>query len=354
MNNLVSRNPVQRFKEGRKISFFQSGKPIKRFVLASSDNKFTKEFNTEAEARAYRKAHNITGVIRDQKNASDGSVVKSTRVTGKDANTTAYDRQEAEKYNHLSYKDAYSTAQKSGNKYFAYKGKVYKTDLKNGKDNMTDMMKMYGNNLGWDKDPKLQTKQSRTAREKYRSQIDAKQGNRNPSYQGKTNSQANAEADKQVAQRWNEKQFMDLMLPTPANMVNYGIDIITGNHPSKPHVSGLNVPGIFTDLTEGNYKDAGFRTLDLGLSFAPGARVNMTPGGTNITGGSVLLPNGTRTFSKWQLNSLGKNAVSPMEGVLRSPRGTQYFIDNGQFMKDISLPLMISNIPVQRTYNLEK
>jgi hypothetical protein len=52
---------------------------------------------------------------------------------------------------------------------------------------MTDMMKMYGNNLGWDKDPKLQTNSSRAAREQYRKDIDAKQGNRRASYQGKTN-----------------------------------------------------------------------------------------------------------------------------------------------------------------------
>lgn len=84
-------------------------------------------------------------------------------------------------------KEAYKAAQNSGNKYFAYKGKVYKTDLKNGKDNMTEMMKMYGNSLGWDKDPKLNTKKSMEAREQYRKSVDAKKGNRNANYQGKTN-----------------------------------------------------------------------------------------------------------------------------------------------------------------------
>jgi len=34
------------------------------------------------------------------------------------------------------------------------------------------MIKIYGNNLGWDKDPKLQTKSSRDARKKYRNSID--------------------------------------------------------------------------------------------------------------------------------------------------------------------------------------
>ena len=171
-SKLVSKNSVQRFKQGKKILFAQKGTPLKRFVLTSSDNKFRKEFDSEEQAKAFRKTHNIVGVIRDQKNASNGTVVKSNRTSGKDTKTTAYDRQEAEKpYNGLSYKDAYKKAQSTGNQFFAYRGKVYKTDLKNGKDNITDMIKMYGNNLGWDKDPKLQNKPSRAAREQYRKNV---------------------------------------------------------------------------------------------------------------------------------------------------------------------------------------
>ena len=173
MNKLVSKTPIQRFREGKQILFAQGGTGnLKRFRYASSDRKIVKEFNTKEEAEAYRKKLGKPGIIRDQKGASNGTVVKSSRVTGKDAKTTAYDRQEAEKpYNGLSYKDAYKKAQSTGNQFFAYKGKVYKTDLKNGKDNITDMIKMYGNNLGWDKDPKLQNKPSRSAREQYRKNV---------------------------------------------------------------------------------------------------------------------------------------------------------------------------------------
>lgn len=36
-----------------------------------------------------------------------------------------------------------------------------------------------------------------------------------------------------------------------------------------------------------------------------------------------------------------------MEGVLRSPKGTTYYIDNGQFMKDLQLPAILSNPFIQ-------
>ena len=74
---------------------------------------------------------------------------------------------------------------------------------------------------------------------------------------------------------------------------------------------------------QGKYKDLAFRGLDAWLSTgAPGARINMTPGGTNVTEGATLLPNGTRTFSKWHLNSLGPNAEKIGENILRSKKGT--------------------------------
>lgn len=159
MNKLVSRNPIQRFQQG------------KRFRLASSDNKIIKEFDTEEQAKTYRKQNNIVGRITDQSTSAAGSVIKADRTKGKDSRATSYGRQQAEKYNNLSFKQAYQEGRKTGNKYFAYKGKVYKTDLENGKDNMTDMQMLYGTHLGYSKDPKLQTKQSRVAREQYRKDV---------------------------------------------------------------------------------------------------------------------------------------------------------------------------------------
>lgn len=101
----------------------------------------------------------------------NGQVIKADRTIGKDSNATAYARHQTEKYNNLTFKQGYQEARKTGNKYFAYKGKVYKTDLANGKDNITERMKLYGNNLGYSKSPKLQNKQSRAAREQYRKDL---------------------------------------------------------------------------------------------------------------------------------------------------------------------------------------
>lgn len=76
---------------------------------------------------------------------------------------------------------------------------------------------------------------------------------------------------------------------------------MTGEHfTPRIYQNGFNVPGYASDLAQGKYKDLAFRGLDAYLSSgAPGARVNLTPGGTNVTEGATLLPNGTREFSKW-------------------------------------------------------
>ena len=368
MNKLISRNLVQRFKEGRKIDLFQGGgvhkrtTPMKRFTLAASDNSFSREFNSEEEAKAFRTKNKIVGVIRDNNKTSYGNVVKADRTTGKDARTTAYGRQQVEKNNNLSFKQAYQAARKEGNKYFAYKGKVYKSDLENGKDNMTDMQMLYGTHLGYSKSPKLQTPSSRNAREQYRKDTKAIDTNRNPNYRGETNSQANARADKNFNRKLGistlAPDFIDAVSPQTAigNFMNMAGSAMTGEHfTPKIYQNGFNVPGYASDLVQGKYKDLAFRGLDAYLSLgAPGARVNMTPGGTNVTEGSVLLPNGTREFSKWHLRSLGPNATRPMEGVLRSSKGTTYYIDNGQFMKNLTIPALISNPFIQQTQNLEK
>ena len=168
MNKLISRNPIQRFKEGRKIEVFQGG-GVKRYSVSHTDNKKTAYFDTEEQARAYQKKQKAgTTVRRDSKKEANGQVLKVDRTKEK---STQYGRQQLEKNNNLSFKQAYQEARKSGNKYFAYKGKVYKSDLANGKDNMTEMVQNYGNNLGYSGDPKLGTKKSMAARAQYRKDI---------------------------------------------------------------------------------------------------------------------------------------------------------------------------------------
>lgn len=364
---LPSRNIVERFKQGKKIEYFQNG-GVKRFKVSyktrTGGDWLEKQFNTQEEVNAFRKrlSHVPVFKVDDMKGASRGSVVKADRTKGKDAATTAYDRQEAEKNNMMSFKQAYSQARKSGNKYFAYKGKVYKSDLENGKDNMTEMQQLYGTHLGYSSNPKLQNKQSRTAREQYRKDTKATNTNRNANFKGETNSQANARADKNFDRKLGVStlapDFIDAVSPQTAigNFMNMAGSAITGEHfTPKIYQNGFNIPGYASDLTQSKYKDLAFRGLDAYLSLgAPGARVNMTPGGTNVTEGATILPNGTREFSKWHLRSLGPNATRPMEGVLRSSRGTTYYIDNGQFMKNLTIPALVSNPIIQQIQNLEK
>lgn len=358
MNNLVSRDPIQRFKNGKKIEKFQAG-GIKRFQVASTKGGNVRYFDTDEQARAYQRTlPQGSSVRRDLGKEWKGSVLKVDRTND---SSTAYARQQAEApYNKLAFKDAYALARKNGVRWFGYKGKVYKSDLEGNaaKNNLTEMEAIYGNNLGWSKDPKLGTKSSQQARAGYRKEIQAKQGNRRPTYQGKTNSQVSKEADAKVAKTWNSADFIDAVSPQTAvgNLLNLGASkLMDEKFTPRIYKAGYNVPGMAKDLVEGNYGDAAFRGLDAYLMFgAPGARWNLTPRGTNVTAGADILPNGTRVFSKWQLNALGPGATQPMEGVLRSSRGTTYFIDNGQFMKNLSLPALIAEPAVQQAYNIEK
>ena len=128
-----------------------------------------------------------------------------------------------------------------------------------------------------------------------------------------------------------------------------GADKLMGEHYTpETYVSGFNPFGYVKDFNEGNYGNLGFRGLDAYLTLgAPGARVNITPRGTNVTSGADVLSDGSRVFSKWHLNSLGPNATQPANGILRSAKGTTYFIDNGQFMRDLSVPALIAAPLVQ-------
>lgn len=351
MKELISRNPIQRFKQGG----------VKRFSVSFTNNKGkTYYFDTEKEARDFqRKQKPGTTVRRDGVQTSRGQVIRGDRSKEK---ATEYGRSQLESNNHLSFKQAYQKGRASGNQYFAWRGQVYKTDLQNGKNNMEEMMQHYGNRLGYSKNPKVNNTSSRKAQKYYRNTSNAQQGNRNANYIGKTNSQANAEADKNFNRNLGistlAPDFIDAVSPQTAigNMIDLGMSKLSGEKfIPKIYVAGYNVPGMAKDLVEENYSKAALRGLDAYLSFgAPGARVNLTPKGTNVTEGAVLLPNGTREFSKWHLKALGPNATQPMEGVLRSSKGTTYFIDNGQFIKNLTAPALVAEPSIQQAYNIEK
>lgn len=247
------------------IPFMQAGTPkggIKRFRYASSDNKTVREFNTREGAEQFRKSLGKPGKIIDQKGASYDSTLKTNTTSGKDARRTSYDRQQAEKpYNNLSQKEAYKKAQSSGKKYYAYRGKVYRTDLKNGIDNITEMEAMYGNNLGWDKDPKLQNKQSREARRIYRKKTKSVDNSR-PVKPLETNSSVNEKADKYAKQTWDETKFVDMLMPTnvAANVALKFAD--KNNYHGDIYRSGLNPMGYAEDIQNGNVGGLATRALD--------------------------------------------------------------------------------------------
>lgn len=80
MNKLISNNPIQRFKEGRKIEVFQGG-GVKRYSVSHTDNKKTAYFDTEEQAKAYQKKQKAgTTVRRDSKKEASGQVLKVDRT----------------------------------------------------------------------------------------------------------------------------------------------------------------------------------------------------------------------------------------------------------------------------------
>ena len=317
-----------------RIPFYQGGTSkggIKRFSVSHLNGSSTKYFDTKEQAIAYQKTQKQgTTVRRDKGTEWRGSVLKADR-TGD--TSTAYARQQAEApYNKLSFKDAYALARKNGVKWFGYKGKVYKSDLegKAAKNNLTDMEAIYGNNLGWSKDPKMKTKASQKARADYRKQIDAKQGNRNATYQGKTNKQASEEADKQIT--WNSADFIDLMSPQTVmgNFIDIGTSALTGErYTPTTYKAGYNVLGLAKDMHEGNYGNAAFRGLDAYLMLgAPGASrfinyagtrfaprlINLSEKSRYIPKGGTVQTSGGRTLNNWNLRSLSGNNTSRING----------------------------------------
>lgn len=331
---LPSRNIVERFKNGRKIDIFKDG-GVKRYSVNHTDSKKTVYFDTEEQAKAYQKKQKAgTTVRRDGKKEASGQVLKVDRTKEK---ATQYGRQQLEKNNNLSFKQAYQAARKSGNKYFAYKGKVYKSDLENGKDNMTEMAQHYGNNLGYSGDPKLGTKQSMAARAQYRKDIDAKKGNRNANYQGKTNKQASAEADKKVAQTWNERDFVDAILPATAvgNTLNAAGSWMSGEKfTPKVFHSGLNAAGGMADLMEGNWSNVGERALNAASIFGgpwigKGVKwlgVKAAPKIATVSDKSRYLFNtpGTKIGTKFLEDGSGKVLNNFAEGAISKGNGFRF------------------------------
>ena len=162
---------------GLLIPKHQKGKPIKKYRVSFTGNnsKYNKEFNTEAEAIKYRKSIGKPARITNQSTAWQGDVLRADRSSDQ---ATAYARQEAEKpYNKLSFAAANKLARTNGDRWFAYKGKVYDSGLKKGeykRDNLNYMKQLYGNYLGWKGDSKLHTNASKKGREKQNSELDVK------------------------------------------------------------------------------------------------------------------------------------------------------------------------------------
>lgn len=331
---------ISKAQNGQRFSFsYNTGKKDNKGKIVYE----TREFNSRQEAEAFRKKSGKVGKITDRGNLGT-TVLKADNSNSK---STAYRRQQEEsQYNSLTFKQAYNKARSLGKEAFGYKGKVYSTDLTNPSDrNMTAMKKMYGNYLGFQNDPKLQNKVSRAGRERQNKGMNVEKAPK------VTNDNAKKDNISKVAQNFNAAGLVDALMPTNAisNFVKMGADKLMGEHYTpETYVSGFNPFGYVKDFNEGNYGNLGFRGLDAYLTLgAPGARVNITPKGTNVTSGADVLSDGSRVFSKWHLNSLGPNATQPANGILRSAKGTTYFIDNGQFMRDLSVPALVAAPLVQ-------
>lgn len=347
MNKLVKKQTgvkpkttfISKAKNGQRFSFsYNTGKKDNKGKIIYE----TREFNSRQEAEAFRKKSGKVGKITDRGNLGT-TVLKADNSNSK---STAYRRQQEEgQYNSLTFKQAYNKARSLGKEAFGYKGKVYSTDLTNPSDrNMTAMKKMYGNYLGFQKDPKLQNKVSRAGRERQNKGMNVEKA---PKI---TNDNTKKDNMSKVAQNFNAAGLVDALMPTNAvsNFIKMGADKLMGEHYTpETYASGFNPFGYVKDFNEGNYGNLGLRGLDAYLTLgAPGARVNITPRGTNVTSGADVLSDGSRVFSKWHLNSLGPTATQS-NGILRNAKGTTYFIDNGQFMRDLSVPALIAAPLVQ-------
>lgn len=254
---LISRNPVKQFlQRGGRFSIIRTGhKPI--------------SFNTRAEAEAYRKKHNIVGQIHEQ-----GQEQRESRVLRADntkSGHTKYGRQQEEaQYNNLSFKQAYNKARNQGKEAFGYKGKVYSTDLgdKATNKNMTRMKNLYGNYLGYQKDPKLQNKQSRAGREAQNRRLNVDDSYKQISekkQQENQQRQARSESAAKIAQNFTADKLVDALSPwsVALNTAGQGIAALNGeDYNGHLYRTVFNPLGIAQDFVDNNYKGLAERGLD--------------------------------------------------------------------------------------------
>ena len=300
-----------------------------RFRVVDQTSGKELRFDSRDEAKRYQMSATKQGtrVLYDDKKEGYG-VLKVDRTKEK---STEWARNQRETNNNKSRAEAYKAARERGDRWFAYDGKVYSSDLKNYKnDNLTEMKAIYGNDLGWGKDPKYNTKSSAQARNAQNKEIKAQNSNRNANYQGKTNKQASAEADKKVAQTWNEEDFVDSLSPFMAlNGVNYLASKAMGEdfHPTIYH-SGFNPALGMANLMRGEWNKVGERALNAASIFGGpwigrGVKwlgTRMAPEIANLGSKSAYLSqratvpvaNGTgRTLNKMAERAISGNFTSP-------------------------------------------
>ena len=306
----------------------------KRYTLIISGTGEVIHSDSKEELEQMRRKKGA-GKIFDNKTSTNNRVLRASNVNER---STRYNREQEEKqYNGLSFKQAYEKARSNKVKYFGYKGKVYSSDLKDGRNNMTEMMSYYGNNLGYDKDPRLQNKASRRARENYRNRelrvsspkVDKEAEKRKELERVKKESLA------QFAKDFNAAKFVDAVMPTNllGNTVDAGIDYVSGeDYTPRIHKSGFNPFGYAEDVTNGNVGGLAVRGIDAYTTLGmPGARKVIDWAGTkwapqifNISSKSKYIVKGgtdpvvdeagnviARVPNKWNVWSLTRGSRNP-------------------------------------------
>ena len=238
-----------------------------RFSMIINGKKYTS--NSWNTLDKIRKQKNVAARIDD----NDNKKPRALRADNTKEQHTQYGRQKEEgKYNNLTFKQAYNKARQEGVKYFGYKGKVYQSDLENGKDNMTQMMRLYGNNLGYTNDPRLFNQASTNARKQYRSQLSVQKPKVNKEQAERE--RVKRESAAKLAKTIDAASFADAILPTNAigNAFDYAVDQFTGDkYTPAIHRSGFNPFGYAQDAANGNVGGLLVRGVDTYASLgAPG------------------------------------------------------------------------------------
>lgn len=193
-------------------------------------------------------------------------------------------------------------------------------------------MKIYGNNLGWSDNKNFNNKQSRTARENFRSQVvTAPEEAPTTKYNG-------VKSDG-ITGNFDAADFVDAIMPTNAigNFVGMGVDALTGvNYTPNTYVSGFNPFGYAKDLSKGSVRKLALRGLDTYATLGmPGAANAIDKFGTKVApeigvlgSKSAYIPKGGtteivdeagnvvgRTLNKWNWNSLTKWKTPSGQGL---------------------------------------